>query len=88
MILASIVYILCALTSILCLVLLWRGYRKSKAKLLLWSALCFAGLALDNVLVVVDLLLMPEVDLLWARQVATLASVMLLLLGFIWEAEE
>ena len=47
---ASVVYALCALTSLACAVLLLRAYRRSWARLLFWSGLCFVGLALNNVL--------------------------------------
>lgn len=83
--LAIIVYVLCAATSGLCAVLLYRGYRSSGARLLLWSALCFVGLALNNVALIIDVRVMPEVDLSTWRMVPALAGVALLLYGLIWE---
>lgn len=84
---ATVVYALCALTSILCAALLLRGYARSRARLLLWSGLCFAGLALNNVLLFVDMRLVPEVDLSAWRSIPAVVGVGLLLYGLIWEAE-
>lgn len=82
---ATIVYALCALTSIACAWLLFRGYRASKARLLLWAALCFVGLATNNVLLFVDLGLVPEVDLSVWRSLPTLSGLLLLIYGLVWE---
>jgi hypothetical protein len=85
---AALIYSLCALTSITCFVLLWRSWRASGYRLLFWSALCFAGLSVNNVLLVLDRLVFPtEVDLSTWRLVAALISVLLLLFGLIWEEE-
>jgi len=81
------VYLLCFGTSLLCVVLLARSYRSSGARLLLWTALCFLGLAAGNLLLFVDLILIPTVDLLLARQLAHLGAIAVLLYGFIWETE-
>jgi uncharacterized membrane protein len=53
----------------------------------LWSALCFVLLAINNLLVVIDLLVLPSVDLVPLRNLASLAAVSVLLFGFIWETE-
>lgn len=83
---AAFVYVLCFLTSSGCAVLLSRTYRRGRAKLLFWSSLCFVGLALNNLLLFVDLVLVPDVDLeIWRTSVA-LASVGLLLYGLVGEA--
>jgi hypothetical protein len=82
---ANVVYILCFATSALCAVLLYRGYRSSGARLLFWSALCFVGLALNNILLLVDLRFVPDVDLSTWRMVPALAGVAVLLYGLIWE---
>ncbi|HEV3486638.1 MAG TPA: DUF5985 family protein [Vicinamibacterales bacterium] len=82
---ANAVYLLCFATSSLCAILLFRGWRQSGARLLFWSALCFIGLALNNVLLIVDVRIMPEVDLSTLRMVPALAGAMLLLYGLIWE---
>jgi hypothetical protein len=85
---AAVIYSLCALTSITCLVLLWRSWRASGARLLFWSAMCFAALSVNNVLLVIDRLVLPtEVDLgLW-RLAWAVAAVLLLLFGLIWEED-
>ena len=57
---AEVVYILCALTSLACAVLLIRGYRRSRSRLLLWSCLGFVALAANNVLLFVDLVVVPH----------------------------
>ncbi len=82
---AIVVYILCAVTSAICAALLVRGYRRSGARLLFWSALCFVGLALNNALLIVDVGVVPEVDLSTWRMLPALAGVSLLLYGLIWE---
>jgi hypothetical protein len=80
------VYLLCALTSILCALLLFRQYRATRGGLLLWSTVCFALLALTNVLLVVDLILLPLVDLSNYRAALALAGMMTLLYGLIRES--
>ncbi|HEX6321554.1 MAG TPA: DUF5985 family protein [Burkholderiales bacterium] len=83
-----VLYLLAALTSISCMVLLFRGYARSGARLLLWSALCFVGLSVNNVLLFFDFVIFPtQVDLRPWRLVAALAGVVFLLYAFIWEAE-
>jgi uncharacterized membrane protein len=81
------VYILCAVTSLACAVLLVRAYLASRSPLLLWSSVCFVGLFANNVLLVVDLVLTTkEVDLLLARDATNAASVAALVVGLIWNA--
>ena len=82
---ATLVYALCALTSLACAVLLLRGYASSRARLLLWSGLCFAGLAANNVLLLIDKSVAPAVDLSLWRTLPALAGVALLLYGLVWE---
>ena len=85
---ATIIYSLCALTSITCLVLLWRSWRASGARLLFWSALCFAALSVNNVLLIVDRVVLPtQVDLAMWRLAWALAAVLLLLFGLVWEED-
>ena len=85
---AAIIYSLCALTSIWCLVLLWRSWRASGARLLFWSSLCFAALSVNNVLLVLDRIVWPvQVDLSMPRLLAGLVAVSLLLFGLIWEED-
>lgn len=81
------VYILCSVTSIVCAGLLIRGYRASQARLLFWSSLCFIGLAINNVLLVVDLVLVPQIDLSPVRNLSALVAVGTMLFGLIWDAE-
>lgn len=83
----GLVYILCALTSFLCAVLLWRGYRASGARLLLWSAWCFVGLTLNNVLLVADMTILTQIDLSLVRGIPALIGVALLVFGLVWEGE-
>lgn len=85
---ADLVYLLCAATSLACATLLWRGYRRSRARLLLWSSLCFLGLGLNNVLLIVDLRMLPEADLAIWRALPALGGIALLLFGLIWESTE
>ena len=83
-----VLYLLAALTSIACMVLLFRGYARNGARLLLWSALCFVGLSINNVLLFFDFVIFPvEVDLRLWRLAAALAGVLFLLYAFVWEAE-
>lgn len=85
---ASVIYSLCALTSLACFVLLWRGWRAGGNRLLFWSALCFAGLATNNVLLVIDKVVLPtQVDLQNVRLASAFLAVSLLLFGLIWEEE-
>ena len=84
---AAVIYTLCALTSILCFVLLWRSWRASGARLLFWSALCFAALSVNNVLLVLDNLVFVNINLVLARLAAALVAVLLLLFGLIWEED-
>lgn len=84
----SAVYLLCFLTSAACAVLLARSYVRTRMRLLLWSAVCFLFLAGNNFLVVLDLLVLPDVDLRLARMLTALIAVGMLLFGFIWDAED
>ena len=79
--------LLCAATSVVCAILLWRGWRRSRARLLLWSTVCFAGLALNNVLLVVDTRLLTAVDLAFVRLLPALLGAAALLYGLVWDAE-
>lgn len=79
----SIIYGLCGLTSLLSAVLLWRGYRASRYRLLMWSALCFTGLTLSNVALMMDKLFFPDIDLLPLRLGSGLVALLPLLYGLI-----
>lgn len=80
-----VVYILCAATSGVCAALLVRGYRQTRARLLFWSALCFVGLAINNLVLIFDVRVVPETDLSTWRLVPALAGIVVLLYGLIWE---
>lgn len=80
-----LVYVLCALTSLACAVLLLRGYFRTRVRLLLWSGLCFVGLAVNNALLVVDVNTLTT-DLSNWRTLPALAGVSLLVYGLIWDS--
>jgi predicted transporter len=80
-----IVFILCAVTSLACCVLLLRGYRNSGVRLLLWSGWCFGAFTLNNVLLIIDLRVLPAVDLSTLRTATALAGLCFLLYGLVWE---
>jgi hypothetical protein len=84
----AIVYLLCFATSTACAWLLLAGWRRTRARLLLWSALCFVFLAANNLLVVLDLLFLPNVDLRLERLLLALVALVVLLFGFVWDLEE
>ena len=81
------VYVLCFLTSTACAYLLARNYLRTAARLLLWSALCFGLLAANNLALIIDLLVLPEVDLATVRQGFSLAAILVLLFGFVWDVD-
>lgn len=82
---AEVVYLLCAVASASCAVLLGTTYRHRPTRLLMWSTLCFVGLTINNFLLFIDLVLVPDVDLAVFRSVTGFVSVMLLLIGLLWE---
>jgi hypothetical protein len=81
------VYILCLITSSVCAGLLLRAYLRSRMRLLLWTALSFICLALNNLFLVADVVIFPDVDIWLLRPLASLAAIAVLLYGFVWEAE-
>ena len=81
------VYLLCAATCLLCAVLLFRAYKRSGVRLLFWSGLCFTGLMLDNVMLYVDVVVVPEVSLAIWRKVPGLIAIVLLIYGLVWESK-
>jgi len=85
---ALIVYLLCAATSLVCAGQLFRSYLRNRSPLLFWSCLCFLGLAINNVLVFVDLILIPTIDLSMVRALSALIAISLLLFGLVWEAAD
>lgn len=85
----ALVYLLCFATSTACAWLLWRSYGRTGARLLLWSGLCFVLLALNNLVVVFDLLVIgSDISLQIPRLLLSLSAVGVLLFGFIWDVEE
>lgn len=82
---AEAVYVLCMLTSLFCAVLLLRSYRAQRSPLLLWSTVCFAGLAAGNALLVVDLIVLPSIDLRLLRATISFGSLFALLGALVWE---
>jgi hypothetical protein len=84
---AEIVYLLCALTSVACALMLAKGYRANRTKLLYWSSICFGGLALNNILTFLDLVIVPAVDLSLWRSFIALAAMAVLIYGLIWESK-
>jgi hypothetical protein len=84
---AALIYLLCAATALICTGLLIRAYLRSHYRLLLWSGLCFAGLTLNNLLLVLDKVVLVDMDLsIWRISVA-LVAMSVLLYGLVWDAE-
>ncbi len=84
----ELVYVLCALTSVLCAGLLIRSYRSNRSRLLLWSTLCFVGLAINNILLFVDIVVVPDaIDLRLLRSLAGFAALGTLIIGLVWESK-
>ena len=83
---AESVYMMCGLTSLFCAVLLVRSFLHQRSRLLMWASLCFIGFTANNALLVVDLMLVPEVDLSAVRATVAVAALLLLLIGLIWES--
>jgi len=83
----ALVYSLCLITSIVCMLLLARGYMRTRVKLLLWSAWCFVFLAGNNLFLLLDTIVFPDVYLMPMRLITTGAAITVLLYGFIWEMD-
>jgi hypothetical protein len=84
---AGAVYLLCIVTSALCAYLLFRAHQRTKRRFLLWSALCFLFLMVNNVLVLLDLLVLPDGTLVAYRQFTALLAVGVMIYGFMWEVD-
>ncbi|WP_254447582.1 DUF5985 family protein [Sphingomonas sp. ID1715] len=84
----SAVYLLCFITSAACAGLLLRSYLNARSSLLFWSAGCFSLLALNNLLVILDMLVITSRDLMPWRLAASLAAASFLLFGFIWRGDD
>lgn len=86
---AAAIYSLCALTALTCAMLLMRAWKQVGASILLWSSLCFAGLTVSNVLLVLDRIVYPTtMDLSTARLATALAGLLLLLIGLVMEGPD
>jgi len=81
------IFALCALTSLGCALLLLRSYRATRARLLLWSSICFVGLAINNILVCVDFIILPQVDLSALRAAVALIAILFINFGLIWDSK-
>lgn len=84
---AAIIYSLCALTAAVCAYLLLLAYSRGGYRLLLWSGLCFAGLTLNNLFLVCDKLVFPNIDFSLWRNASMLLAMAVLLYGLIWDTE-
>lgn len=84
---ASLVYLLCAITSLICASLLLRSYLANRTPLLFWSSLCFISLAINNILLFIDLVIVPMLDLSVYRTLCALIGVLVLVFGLIWDNE-
>jgi hypothetical protein len=84
---AAVVYLLCGLTSIICVVLLVRAYLRTQLRLLFWSSLCFGGFALNNATLFYDKVVVPDTDLTVLRSVPVLLGVICMIYGMIWESD-
>lgn len=84
---AELIYGLCTLLSTVIAIMLWRQHRRSPTRMIYWTALCFSGLALGNLLLVVDKLVFAELDLRLLRHSVSLVSIGLLLFGLVYEDE-
>lgn len=84
---AELVYVFAFLVAVACGYLLFRGYQRSERRLLLWSSICFFFLSLENLLLFVDLVIIPDVDLRLVRGLITLVGMSFLVYGLVWERE-
>jgi hypothetical protein len=84
---AAVIYTLCALTALLCAVLLLQAYARSHYAFLLWSGLCFVGLTVSNALLVLDRVFILDVDLSTWRLAVGLLAMLVLLYGLIWKVD-
>jgi hypothetical protein len=87
MTMSPFIYGLCAATAAICAAMLLAAYRREKYRLLLWSSLCFVGLTLNNIVLVLDKVMLPDVDLSSTRLFIALVAMSILLYGLIWDAE-
>lgn len=81
----NLVYFLCAATSGLCTVLLARKYSRTGVRLLLWSALCFGAFTFNNIMVVADQIVYPDLNLTIWRIAPAFIGLVVLIYGLIWD---
>jgi hypothetical protein len=86
-VIAAIIYSLCAVTAAVCAYLLLLAYSRGGYRLLLWSGLCFAGLTINNLFLVCDKLVFPNIDFSVWRNASMLLAMAVLLYGLIWDTE-
>jgi hypothetical protein len=84
---ATVIYVLCALASLLAAGLVLRSFVATRQRLLFWTGVCFAGLALNNLVLFIDKVIAPDVDLSLWRNLPALLGLAALLYGLIWETE-
>lgn len=85
--LESSIYLLCFVTSVICLALLARGYRRTGVKLLLWTSVAFVAFAVNNFFLFLDVVLFPSIDLLPYRTISAIAGTGILFYGLVWETD-
>lgn len=83
----SLIYLLCLITSVICLALLARGYLRTRVKLLLWSSLAFVAYAVNNFFLFLDVVMFPNIDLMPVRVVSAAAGVAIMFYGLAWETD-
>jgi hydrogenase/urease accessory protein HupE len=81
------IYLLCLVTSVICLWLLARGYRRTRVKLLLWTSIAFVAFALNNFFLFLDVVLYPNIDFMLYRSVVAVAAVVIMFYGLVWETD-
>jgi hypothetical protein len=82
---AWLIYTLCAVTAAICAGALLGSFRRTRHRILLWSGLCFIALTINNALLIVDTVVLPENDLAMPRLWTAFAAVCLLLYGLLFE---
>jgi len=85
---AALIYVMGVLVMSVSSILLLVSYARVRRRLLLWSGVCFAGLAASNAILVVDLVLLPEVNLYVWRLAVAAGAMLVLVFGLVWESEK
>lgn len=83
----ALIYCLCLAASFGCAGLLWRAYVLNRSRLLFWTSVSFCFFALNNLVLVADLLVFPAADLWIWRQTATAVALCVLIFGFVWQTK-